>query len=130
MKILFLSMTALVVGCFGAQSDASPLPFPVKVGGQAATATPDQAFANIQKAVPNNAEIEVEAKGDLIIINLAPTDAKGEVAPGALIAVILLQATNKSALDKTMDGQKLKAGDYVMSVVAGEKTASIQLKIQ
>jgi hypothetical protein len=39
--------------------------------------------------------------------------------------VILLQRKTKTKLDKTMDGKKLAAGNYVMSMVSEGKTASI-----
>jgi len=43
---------------------------------------------------------------------------------------ILLQGKTKTNLDKTMDGKKLAAGNYVMSVVSEGKTASIFVTIK
>jgi len=45
-------------------------------------------------------------------------------------AVILLQKTNKGALNQSMDKRKFEAGNYIMSVVAEGKTASILFKIE
>ena len=45
-------------------------------------------------------------------------NAKNEPVPGSTPAVILLQGKTKTNLDKTMDGKKLAAGNYVMSVVS------------
>jgi hypothetical protein len=45
-------------------------------------------------------------------------------------AVILLQGKTKTNLDKTMDGKKLAAGNYVMSVVSEGKTVSILFTIK
>jgi hypothetical protein len=44
--------------------------------------------------------------------------------------VILLQGKTKTNLDKTMDGTKLVAGNYVMSLVSEGKTASILVTIK
>jgi len=57
-------------------------------------------------------------------------NAKNEPVPGSTPAVILLQGKTKTNLDKTLDGKKLAAGNYVMSVVSEGKTASILLTIK
>lgn len=104
------------------------LPFPVSVGGQAAKdGTP---FAKIPNPVAADAELSVESKDAMIIVNVHPVNAKNEPVPGAAPAVILLQGKTKTNLDKTMDGKKLAAGNYVMSVVSEGKTASILLTIK
>jgi len=133
MKTLLLALLGLVT--FGlhasrAQGDGS-LPFPVSLGGQAATYKKGEPFAKIAQPVKNNAAIEVTAKGgELIIINVNKTNSKGEPAPGGTPAVILLQGTNKGSLDGTMDKSKLAPGDYLLSVVAEGKTATIQFKVE
>ena len=78
----------------------------------------------------NDAEIEVSAKADMIIINVAKTNEKGEPVPAGQPAVILLQGTNKGALNQSMDKRKFEAGNYILSVVADGKTASILFKIE
>jgi hypothetical protein len=50
-------------------------------------------------------------------------------APQLVENVILLQGKTETNLDKTMDGKKLAAGNYVMSVVSEGKTASILVTI-
>ena len=82
------------------------------------------------QAVASDAAIEVGAKEQMIIINVSKTNEKGEPAPGASPAVILLQGTSKGSLAGTMDKSKLSAGNYLLSVVAGGKTATIQFKIE
>ena len=52
------------------------------------------------------------------------------VATGAQPAVILLQGTNKGTLAGTMDKQKLAPGSYLLSVIAGGKTATILFKVE
>jgi len=44
--------------------------------------------------------------------------------------VILLQGKTKTNIDKTMDGKKLPARNYIMSVVSEGKTASILFTIK
>ena len=104
------------------------LPFPVSVGGQAAKdGTP---FAKIENPVAADAELSVQSKDGMIIVNVNAVNAKNVPVPGSTPAVILLQGKTKTNLDKTMDGKKLGPGNYVMSVVSEEKTASILLQIK
>ena len=56
--------------------------------------------------------------------------AKNEPVPGSAPAVILLQGKTKTNIDKTMDGKKLSAGSYIVSVVSEGKTASILFTIK
>lgn len=130
----FLSglFASLVLALLPVQAqDGGSLPFPVSLGGQAATYQKGEAFAKVAKPVKNDAPIEVSVKGgEMIIINANKTNAKGEPVQGGTPAIILLQGTTKGALDGTMDKQKLAPGDYLLSVVAEGKTASIQFKVE
>ena len=104
------------------------LPFPVSVGGQAAKdGTP---FAKIEHPVAADAELSIQSKDGMIIVNVHAVNAKNEQVPDSTPAVILLQGKSKTNLDKTMDGKKLAAGNYVMSVVSEGKTASILVTIK
>ena len=104
------------------------LRFPVSVGGQAAKdGTP---FAKIENPVAADAELSVQSKDGMIIVNVNAVNAKNEPVPGSTPAVILLQGKTKTNLDKTMDGKKLGPGNYVMSVVSEGKTASILFTIK
>ena len=104
------------------------LPFLVSVGGQVAKdGTP---FAKIESPVTADAELSVQSKDGMIIVNVHAVNAKNEPVPDATPAVILLQGKTKTNLDKTMDGKKLAAGNYVMSVVSEGKTASVLLTIK
>jgi hypothetical protein len=128
LAVLSIVTTGLVTAI--AQDDGS-LPFAVSLGGQAATYNKGEPFAKVAKPVKNDAAIEVTAKADgLIIINVNKTDEKGAPAAGAQPAIILLQNTNKGTLAGTMDKQKLAAGNYLLSVVAEGKTASILFKVE
>ena len=65
------------------------LPFPVSVGGQAAKdGTP---FAKIENPVAADAELSVQSKDGMIIVNVNAVNAKNEPVPGSTPAVILLQ---------------------------------------
>ena len=132
MKTLLLILALITTSLVTARAqDATSLPFPVSVGGQAATYKKGEPFAKLAKPVKNDAPLEVTAKADrMIIINVHKTDAKGVPAPGAQPAIILLQGTNKGTLAGTMDKQKIAAGDYILSVVAEGKTSSILFKIE
>ena len=133
MKHFILSILA-VIGLLAvparAQEDGSPLPFGVTVGGKAAAHKKGDAFAKIAEPVAADGAIEVAAKAELIIINVHKAGADGKPDSAAAPAVILLQKTNKGSLDKTLDGKKLAAGKYFLSVVADGKTASIEFSIK
>ena len=122
--LLFFIIAAFPYVLFASDS----LPFPVNVGGQAAKdGTP---FAKIENPVAADAELSVQSKDGMIIVNLHAVNAKNEPVPESAPAVILLQGKTKTNLDKTMDGKKLAAGNYVMSVVSEGKTASILVSIK
>ena len=128
LAVLSIITTGLVTA--SAQDDGS-LPFPVSLGGQAATYNKGEPFAKVARPVKNDAAIEVTAKADqMIIINVSKTDEKGAPAAGAQTAIIILQNTNKGTLAGTMDKQKLAAGNYILSVIASGKTASILFKVE
>jgi hypothetical protein len=123
--LLFFIMSAVFAhGLLASDS----LPFPVSVGGQVAKdGTP---FAKIENPVAADAELAVDSKSDMIIVNVNLVNAKNEPVQGSAPAVILLQGKTKTNLDKTMDGKKLPAGNYIMSVVSEGKTASIRFTIK
>jgi hypothetical protein len=122
--LFFIMSTAFAYGLFASDS----LPFPVSVGGQAAKdGTP---FAKIENPVAADAELSVQSKDAMIIVNVNAVNAKNEPVPGSTPAVILLQGKTKTNLDKTMDGKKLAAGNYIVSVVSEGKTASILVTIK
>jgi len=122
--LLFFIIAAFPYVLFASDS----LPFPVNVGGHAAKdGTP---FAKIENPVAADAELSVQSKDGMIIVNLHAVNAKNEPVLGSTPAVILLQGKTKTNLDKTMDGKKLAAGNYVMSVVSEGKTASILVTVK
>jgi hypothetical protein len=122
--LFFIISAAFAYGLFARDS----LPFPASVGGQAAK--DGMPFAKIENPVAADAELSVESKDGMIIVNVHAVNAKNKLVPGSTPAVILLQGETKTNLDKTMDGKKLAAGNYVMSVVSEGKTASILLTIK
>jgi hypothetical protein len=131
-SIVVLLLSALLpVMCFAQPDSSGPLPFAVKIGGEAAQAKAGAAFARIEKAVPADAAIEIATKGaDMSIINVVAADAKGTPKEGATPVVLIIQSGTTTTLDKTMDKQKLAPGNYLMAIVAEGKTASISLKVQ
>lgn len=133
MKTSALLLAALVtVGCIlSCNADStSPLPFPVSLGGIAATAEAGKPFASIDKPVAADAEISVGVKADMVIINATKTGPDGSPAPGSQPAIIILQQSQTGSLAKTMDQQKLAPGNYLMSISAGEQTALVRLTIK
>jgi len=120
----------LALGLTNLPAQDGSLPFPVSLGGQAATYKAGEPFAKVANPVKNNAAIEVSDKSDMTIINVNKVNEQGELIAGVQPAVILLQGTSKGALDQSMDKRKLEPGNYLLSVVAGGKTASILFKVE
>ena len=122
--LFFLAFAVIPHALFASDS----LPFPVTIGGQ--PAKDGIPFAKIANPVAADAELAVDSKGDMIIVNVNAVNAKNEPVPGSAPAVILLQGKTKTTIDKTMDGKTLSAGNYVMSVVSEGKTASILFTVK
>ena len=131
MKRLVTHVLALLL-LFTAAASAvdGPLPFGVTVGDQAATYKAGEPFAQLEKPVAADASITVDTKADLSIINVNKTGADGQPDPAAQPAIIILQGTNKGTLAQTMDKQKLGVGKYLLSITAGENTATIKFEIK
>ena len=130
--VLTITSILLPTGCSRSRAPediaSDSLPFPVSLGGQAAKdGTP---FAKIENPVAADAELAVESKSDMIIVNVNMVTAKNEPVQGSTPAVILLEGKTKTNIDKTMDGKKLPAGNYIMSVVSEGKTANILFTIK
>src|SRR2546427_12801363 len=108
--LFFIISAAFAYALFASDS----LPFPVSLGGQAAKdGTP---FAKVQNPVTADAELAVESKGDMIIVNGNPVTVKNETVPSSNPAVLLLQGKTKKNIAKTMDGKKHPAENYIMCV--------------
>jgi hypothetical protein len=131
MKKILLSLLAggFAAGAAFAQS-STPLPFSVTLGGVAAVAKDGEAFATVDKPVAADAAVAVGAKADMIIINVSRLAADGTPDSAAQPAVILLQNTQNSSLDKTMDQQKLASGPCLMSITADGQTALVRCTIK
>lgn len=127
MKKFLLSI--LACGAALAQSEG-PLPFSVSLGGVAAVAKAGEPFATIDKPVAPDAAVAVGAKADMIIVNVSRLGADGAPDPNTPPAVILLQNTQNSTLDKTMDQQKLASGPCLMSITADGQTVLIRCTIK
>ncbi len=124
LRLFLVISAALPFALFASDS----LPFPVSLGGQIAKdGTP---FARIDNPVAADAELSVESKSGMIIVNVNQVNAQHEPVQGSTPAVLLLQGKTKTNIDKTMDGKKLPAGNYLMSVVSEGKTASILFTIK
>ncbi len=107
------------------------LPFGVKLGGQQAAAKGDASFATVEQAVDVDAELEVAVdKPEMVIVNVFPSDDKGNAKEGAAAIIILFQKTNKGKMDQTTDKKKIPAGTYLMNIVAGDKTARVVFKVK
>ena len=109
---------------------AAELPFGVTIGGHAAK---DEGRADsaaiVKEAVDAKAEIVIDAKADMIILNIFPASDDGTPKEGAQPAIIIMQGTNKAGLDQTMDKKPLAEGLYRMNATAGANTAIVVFRI-
>jgi hypothetical protein len=130
MRLRIIGIVLLVAGT--AAAAAGPLPFGVTLGGQKAKAglLPTAAFAKIADPVTAEAEIVVDTKEAMVIINIFDCDAKGNVPSSATPAVIILQGTNKGKINNVMSGTAPKSGNHLMNITAGAETARVFFKIQ
>ena len=126
-----LAILILAGASVGTADAEGPLPFEVKVGEQTATHKAGEPFAQIEKPVTADAAISIGAKAEMAIINVHKTAADGTTPDQtAQPAIIIFQGTNKGTLDQTMDKQKLSAGKYLLSITAGENTATIKFEVK
>lgn len=125
--LLVVCVGLLVASVFAYQDPVYP--FKVKIGGREAVKKSSTAtFAVIEEPVASDAEIEVAAKGQ-VIVNAFPSDDKGNPTPGAAPAVLMFQAP-KGSLAKTMDGKKLAAKKYLANIVASGATSRVMFTVK
>src|SRR2546421_8890890 len=99
--LFFIISAAFAYALFASDS----LPFPVSLGGQAAKdGTP---FAKVQNPVTADAELAVESKGGMIILNVDSVTAKKETGPRSKPPGPFLPGKNKTHHRKNMEGKKL-----------------------
>ena len=124
-----LLMGVMILVCAGV-ARALELPFGVSIGGHAAKdeGRPD-GIAVIKDAVDPAAEIVIDAKTDMIILNVFAANDDGSPKEGAQPAVIIMQGKNKAGLDQTMDKKPLADGFYRLNAVAGEKTSIVIFRV-
>ncbi len=128
---LLLAALVTVASILNCNAQATtPLPFPVSLGGIAATAEAGKPFAAVDKPVAADAEISVGVQADMVIINATKTGPDGSPVPGSQPSIIILQKSQTGSLAKTMDQQKLAAGTYLMSISAAEQTALVRFTIK
>ncbi|HSJ03126.1 MAG: hypothetical protein ACAI34_23060 [Verrucomicrobium sp.] len=125
-----LTVLFITIGSSFAAPAEGPLPFPVTVGSQDATHKAGEPFAKVEKPVTSDAALSVGVKADMAIINVHKLKADGTTDETAQPAIIIFHGTDKGTLAQTMDKQKLPAGKYLLSITAGEATATIQIEIQ
>jgi len=113
-----------------AAEEGERMPFPVIVANEEASITPGEQFARISTAVPPNAEVRVQTEHPMVVINVTPADANGTQKEGALPRMIVIDSSGRSALDRTLDRQKLKPGHYLMTVAAGRSSVPVFLQVQ
>lgn len=131
-RLLVVAVSALLLACPAVLAgDFNALPFAVTLGGQQAVAEKaDSTHAKIAEPVAAGAELVVDTKEAMVIVNIFDCDAQGNVASGTQPLIVLMQGTNKSPISKTMDGKTAKPGHHIMNIVAGGKTARVLFTVK
>ncbi len=118
----------LVAGATAMPMAADRLPFGVTLAGE--RPANGASFATVATPVAADAELVVEVDAQMVTINVFPCDEKGTVKNGAAPAVIMIQGGKKVKMDQTVDKKKLAAGNYIMNIVAGDKTARVKFTVK
>ncbi|OGV50255.1 MAG: hypothetical protein A2X49_15055 [Lentisphaerae bacterium GWF2_52_8] len=103
------------------------LPFAVMLAGKSAVPHNDS-YGIIADPVPANAELSIDIKSDLVIINAFPSDENGKELSVKPI-IILINKGSKSSLDKALDHKKFTPGTYIMSINANDKTSRVLFSV-
>lgn len=106
------------------------LPFPVTVGGQAAQA--EGPVARTAVPVAADALVEAGAKGEMMLINIFRSDAKGNVTTANASAqeIIMVNGASNAKLNQTMSKKPLSAGQYLMNIVVGSNTSRVTFTVK
>lgn len=113
---LLLAAPALAQDCY---------PFPVTLNGQAAAKVEgDTNFAHFKGPFAAAPKMAVQEQTGQVIVNIFPSDAKGNVATGAPAAILLFDAKQSKSIDDNMSGKKHGPGWYAANVVCGASGTS------
>lgn len=108
-------------------------PFDVKIGGQLAEIKGDPSttlFAEIEKPVAADAEIEVIGAPGLLIVNVFPLDDNGAVKEGVTPKAIVVPSGTVASMGAFMDGTKLEPGLYGANIVFANTTSRVKFVVQ
>jgi hypothetical protein len=101
-------------------------PFDITLGGAKAEMKPgNELFAEVPKAVTDDAVLALEKEVPMLIVNAFPCKEDGTVEEAQPAAIIFANNVKEVKLDATMDKKKLKPGTYLANVVAENKTSRI-----
>lgn len=129
MKYLLTLLTLLALA--GTSFAQDVLPFGVSLDKQAAAMTEDSTIvAKLPGPVSAKAVMAVKDVTGQIIVNIFPSDDKGEVASGAQALILLFDASTTKAINANMQGQTPKSGWYVANVVGDGKTARVHFQVK
>lgn len=130
----FLAVFIVVMpGVLQAEERPAVYPFDVTLGGQKAVVegNPSTAIvAEVPDPVKADAKLQVEGKPGMIIINVFPAKANGEVASDAQPKIIMAQNGTETSLANTMDDSKLDPGIYLANIVFNNATSRILFTIK
>lgn len=101
-------------------------PFDITLGGaKAEMKAGNELFAEVPKAVTDDAVLALEKEVPMLIVNAFPCKEDGTVEEAQAAAIIFANNVKEVKLDATMDKKKLKPGTYLANVVADNKTSRI-----
>ena len=101
-------------------------PFDITLGGtKAEMKAGNDLFAEVPKAVADDAVLALEKQVPMLIVNAFPCKEDGTVEEAQAVGIIFANNVKEVKLDATMDKKKLKPGTYLANVVADGKTSRI-----
>jgi hypothetical protein len=123
MKALKVLLFCLLLIAPAAAQDCYP--FPVTLNGQAAERVEgDTNFAHFKGPFAAAPTMAVQGQTGQVIVNIFPSDEKGNVTNGVQPAIVLFDAGQSKSIDDNMTGKKHGAGWYAANVVCGASGTS------
>ena len=126
-----LTLFAVLSLCLVSLAENTNLPFGVSLGGQQAVETEtSDVYAIVENPVAAGAQLAVKGVQGQIIVNIFPSNDKGEATQGAQPLILLFDAGESKSISDNMQGSKVTPGWYLTNVVGGGKTSRVLFQVK
>lgn len=127
----FLTIFAVLCLSLASSAESKNLPFGVNLGGQNAVETEtSDSYAIIGNPVAAGAKLSVKGVQGQMIVNIFPSNDKGEANPGAQPMIILFDAGSSRSISENVQGTKVAPGWYLTNIVGDGKTSRVLFQVK